>query len=49
MTCEHASVDLTRMRIVQDVIRKELRVKAIEAHGYSYALLERKDVEVRTK
>ena len=49
MTCEHASVDLTRMRIVQDVIRKGLRVKAIEAHGYSYALLERKDVEVRTK
>ncbi len=47
--CEHASIDLTQMQIVQDVIRKGLRVKAIEAYGYCYALLERKDVEVRTR
>ncbi len=47
--CEHASIDLTQMQIVLDVIRKGMRVKAIESHGYCYALLERKNVEVRTK
>lgn len=48
-TCDHASVDLTQMKIVQDAISRGLRAKAIESHGFSYALFERKDVEVRTK
>ena len=49
MTCDSDSVDVSHMQIVQDQVRSGLRVKGIETHGFSYALLERKDVEVKTK
>ena len=46
LTCDRADVDLSGMQIVQDMAYAGLREK--ETESFSYVLLERKDVEVRS-
>ena len=46
LTCDRADVELSGMQMVQDMLCAGLREK--ETESFSYALMERKDVEARS-